>query len=145
VATLAPPTNTPPPAVSQVSYSACTSGGLSSLNASRASVGAAALATNTAAQNFACSWALQLASDPTVFAHSTNAARDAAVGCPTGENIASASGASSSTLITLWLNSAAHLTNLQNSIYHSAGLGFVVRTEANGAQTTYGVTVFATC
>lgn len=145
VATLSPPTNTPPPAVSQVSFSACTSSGLSSLNASRASVSAAALSTNTAAQNFACSWALQLAGNPTVFAHSTNAARDAAVGCPTGENIASATGASPSTLISLWLNSPAHLTNLQNSIYHSAGLGYVVRTEGSGAQTIYGVTVFATC
>ena len=100
VATLSPPTNTPPPANPQVGYSACTSDGLSTLNATRGSVGVAALALNAAAQNFACSWALQLASDPTVFAHSTNAARDAAVGCPTGENIAMASGASSSTLIT---------------------------------------------
>jgi uncharacterized protein YkwD len=144
VATLPPPTNTAP-AAPQVSFSGCTTSGLSTLNATRASVSVGALATNTAAQNFACSWALQLASDPTVFAHSTNAARDAAVGCPTGENIASASGASTSTVMSLWLNSPAHLTNLENSIYHSAGLGFIVRTDANGSQATYGVTVFATC
>jgi uncharacterized protein YkwD len=144
VATLAPPTNTPP-AAPQVSFSGCTTSGLSTLNATRASVGVGALALNTAAQNFACSWASQLSSDPSVFAHSTNAARDAAVGCPTGENIASASGASSSTVMSLWLNSPAHLTNLENSIYHGAGLAFVVRTDANGSQATYGVTVFATC
>jgi uncharacterized protein YkwD len=47
--------------------------------------------------------------------------------------------------MSLWLNSPAHLANLQNSIYHSAGLGYVVRTDASGAQTIYGVTVFATC
>jgi uncharacterized protein YkwD len=144
VATLPAPTNTPP-AVAQVGFSACTSAGLSTLNTTRASAGAGALALNTAAQNFACSWALQLASDPSVFAHSTNATRDAAVGCPTGENIASASGPSTSTVMSLWLNSPAHLANIQNANYHSAGLGFVTRTDAGGAQATYGVTVFALC
>ena len=144
VATQPPPANTPPPAP-QVGFSACTNEGLSSLNATRASVGVAALALNTAAQNFACSWALQLASNPSVFAHSTSAARDGAVGCPTGENIAAATGTSPSTLISLWYNSPPHMANIQNANYHSAALGYVIRTDPNGTQTIYGVTVFALC
>ena len=144
VATQPPPANTPPP-TPQVSFSACTNEGLSSLNATRASVGVGPLALNAGAQNFACSWALQLASNPSVFAHSTNAARDAAVGCPTGENIAEATGTSPSLLISLWHNSPPHMANVQNANYHSAALGFVIRTEASGAQTIYGVTVFALC
>jgi uncharacterized protein YkwD len=144
VATQPPPTNTPPP-TPQVSFSACTNEGLSSLNATRAAIGVGPLALNTAAQNFACSWALQLASNPSVFAHSTSAARDAAVGCPTGENIAEATGTSPSLLISLWYNSPPHMANVQSANYHSAALGFVIRTEANGGQTTYGVTVFGLC
>ncbi|MBK5332495.1 MAG: CAP domain-containing protein [Ilumatobacteraceae bacterium] len=144
VATQAPPANTPPP-TPQVSFAACTNEGLSSLNTTRASVGVGALAVNAGAQNFACSWALQLASNPSVFGHSTNAARDAAVGCPTGENIAEATGTSPSTLISLWYNSPPHMTNVENASYHSAALAFVIRTEADGGQTIYGVTVFALC
>ena len=77
--------------------------------------------------------------------HSTSAVRDAAVGCPTGENLAAASGNSSSLLISLWYNSAPHLANIKNAIYHSAGTGFVVRTDPAGNQVMYGSTVFAIC
>jgi hypothetical protein len=143
-ATQPPPSNTPPP-TPQPGYSACISEGMSSLNATRAAVGVAPLATNGAAQAFACSYALQLASNPGVFAHSNSAARDAAVGCPTGENIAAASGTSPSTLIGLWYGSPPHLTNIRNSVYASAGLGFVIRTDPGGGQTIYGATVFALC
>jgi uncharacterized protein YkwD len=138
-----PPANTPP-AQPQVGLSTCTNEGLSSLNATRASAGVAQLAANDAAQNFACSYAMQLASTNT-FAHSPNAARDAAVGCPTGENIAEATGTSPSTLISMWYSSPPHMANIKNSSYQSAGLGYVVRTEAGGGQTIYGVTVFALC
>lgn len=144
VATQPPPANTPP-ATPQIGNSACTNDGLAALNSTRASVGVASLASNTAAQNFACSWALQLASNPSLFAHSTNAARDSAVGCPTGENIAEATGTSTSTLISVWYNSPPHMANIENAMYHSAALGFVIRTDANGVQTIYGVTVFALC
>jgi uncharacterized protein YkwD len=88
---------------------------------------------------------LQLASAPGTFAHSSNAARDAAVGCPTGENIAYSSGTAPSTLITMWYASAPHMANIKNSSYQSAALGFVIRTDPSGAQTIYGVTVFALC
>ena len=43
-------------------FSACITDGLSSLNATRAAVGVAPLNSNAAAQDFACSYALQLAS-----------------------------------------------------------------------------------
>ena len=91
------------------------------------------------------SYALQLASTPGTFAHSSSAARDAAVGCPTGENIAYSSGTAPSTLISMWYASAPHMANIKNSSYHSAALGFVIRTDPSGAQTIYGVTVFALC
>jgi uncharacterized protein YkwD len=139
-----PPTNTPPPSP-QASYSTCSTEGLSSLNDSRASNGVAKLAAAAAAQSFACSWALQLASAPDDFGHSSNAARDAAVGCPTGENVGYVTGTSPSTLISVWYASPGHMANIQNSSYHSAGLGFVVRTDADGSKTVFGVTVFALC
>jgi uncharacterized protein YkwD len=118
---------------------------MSSLNSTRAAAGVAPLATNAAAQAFACSYALQLASNPAVFAHSSSAARDGAVGCPTGENIAAASGTSPTTLIGLWYGSPPHMANIKNAIYASAGLGFVTRTDPGGGQTIYGATVFALC
>jgi uncharacterized protein YkwD len=67
------------------------------------------------------------------------------MGCATGENIAVATGTSASQLISMWYNSAPHLANIVNTIYRSAGIGFVVRTEANGAQTIWGVADFAIC
>ena len=143
-ATQPPPSNTPP-STPQTGFSACTNEGLSSLNATRASAGVGQLSTNAAAQAFACSWALQLASDPSTFAHSSGAARDAAVGCPTGENIAAATGTSPSILMSLWYGSPPHLANIKNAGYHSAGLGFVIRTDPGGGQTIYGATVFAVC
>jgi hypothetical protein len=142
-ATLAAPTNTPPP--TPQGYSACTSDGLSSLNATRASAGVAALALNPAAQAFACSYALQLAQANNGLVHSDSATRDAAVGCPTGENLAAASTTSPSLLISMWYNSAPHMANIKNAMYHSAGLGFVIRTDSAGNQVMYGSTVFALC
>jgi uncharacterized protein YkwD len=142
--TQAPPANTPP-AVPQVGYSSCTNDGLAALNATRASAGVAPLASAASAEAFACSYALQLASSPNSFGHSSNAARDAAVGCPTGENIAAATGTSPSSLITMWYASPPHMSNIKNAAYQSAGLGFVVRTDPGGVQTIYGVTVFALC
>ena len=144
IATEPPPVN-PPFSPLQVGYSPCTSDGLSSLNATRADAGVAPLALNPAAQAFACSYALQLAQDTSGFGHSDSATRDAAVGCPTGENLAVASGSSSSLLISMWYDSAPHMANIKNVMYHSAGLGFVVRTDASGNQVTYGSTVFALC
>jgi len=143
-ATVAAPTNPAPPP-STVSYSACTSDGLATFNATRAAAGVAPLALNAAAKNFACSYALQLAQANAGITHSTSAVRDAAVGCPTGENLAAASGNSSSFLISLWYNSAPHLANIKNAIYGSAGTGFVVRTDADGSQEIFGSTVFAIC
>jgi len=140
-ATQAPPSNTAP----QVTYSACTSDGLASLNSTRAAAGVAPLALNPAAQAFACSYALQLAQANSGLVHSDSATRDAAVGCPTGENIALATGTSSSFLISLWYGSAPHMANIKNAIYRSAGLGFVVRTDASGNQLIFGSTVFALC
>ncbi|MEP7202311.1 MAG: CAP domain-containing protein [Ilumatobacteraceae bacterium] len=137
------PTNTPP--APPDGYSTCSNEGLSSLNSTRAAAGVGALAPNQGAQDFACAWALQLASAPAAFAHSSNAARDAAVGCPTGENIAYSSGTSPSTLISMWYASAPHMANIKNSSYQSAALGFVIRTDPSGAQAIYGVTVFALC
>jgi hypothetical protein len=143
-ATQSPPANTPSPAP-QVGYSPCTSDGLSSLNTTRAAAGVAPLALNPAAQAFACSYALQLAQANVGFGHSDSATRDAAVGCPTGENLAVASGSSTSLLISMWYDSPPHMANVKNAMYHSAGLGFVVRTDASGNQVTYGSTVFALC
>ena len=143
-ATQPPPANTPPPPP-QVQYSACITDGLSALNSTRAAAGVAPLASNAAAQAFACSWALQLATANSGLVHSTSAARDAAVGCPSGENIAYATGASPSQLISLWYASPPHMANIKNPIYGSAGLGFVIRTDASGGQLIFGVTDFAIC
>lgn len=143
-ATQPPPANTPPPAP-QVGFSPCTSDGLSSLNATRAAFGVAPLALNPGAQAFACAYALQLAQANSGLVHSNSASRDAAVGCPTGENLAAASGTSPSVLISMWYNSAPHMANVKNAIYRGAGLGFVVRTDSSGNQVMYGSTVFALC
>ena len=140
----APPANTPPPSP-QASYSACTSDGLSSLNATRAAAGVGPLALNPAAQAFACSYALQLAMADNGLVHSDSPTRDAAAGCPTGENLALSSGTSPSLLMSLWYGSPPHMANIKNAIYQSAGLGFVVRTDAAGSQVIYGSTVFALC
>ena len=140
-ATQSPPANTAP----QVSYSPCSTDGLSSLNATRAAAGVAPLALNAAAQSFACSYALQLAQANNGLVHSPSATRDAAVGCPTGENLALASGTSAAQLISMWYNSPPHMANIKNTMYSSAGLGFVIRTDAAGNQIIFGSTVFALC
>ncbi|MEO8264054.1 MAG: CAP domain-containing protein [Ilumatobacteraceae bacterium] len=143
-ATQPPPANSPPPPP-QVQYSPCITDGLAALNSTRAAAGVAPLAGNAAATDFACSWALQLAVANNGLVHSTSAARDAAVGCPTGENIAYATGASPSGLISLWYASPPHMANIKNPIYGSAGLGFVIRTDVSGGQLIFGVTDFSVC
>ncbi len=143
-ATQAPPANVAPP-TPQVSYSPCTSDGLSSLNATRAAAAVAPLAVNAAAQAFACSYALQLATANNGLVHSDSATRDVATGCPTGENLALSSGTSSASLISLWYGSPPHMANIKNAMYQTAGLGFVVRTDATGNQVIFGSTVFALC
>jgi uncharacterized protein YkwD len=140
-ATQPPPANPAP----RVTYSACTTDGLSALNATRAASGVAQVASNGAAQSFACSWAMELATASNGISHSAAPSRDAAVGCPTGENVAWSTGTSPSNLISLWYASPPHMANIKNAIYGSAGLGFVVRTDAAGGQSIYGVTVFAIC
>ncbi len=147
VATLDTPSNTPPapPKTTTASFGGCSSDGMSMLNAKRSGAGVAALATSASAQTWACSYALQLAQSNSGLAHSDANARDAAVGCPTGENIAYSSGTSSTALINLWFGSAPHLANIKDPDYGSAGLGFVIRTEPSGAQTIWGVTVFSLC
>ncbi|MEP7111902.1 MAG: hypothetical protein ABI862_01430 [Ilumatobacteraceae bacterium] len=140
-ATQPPPANTAP----QVTYSPCTTEGLSSLNATRAASGVTQIASNGAAQAFACSWALELASANNGISHSASPSRDSAVGCPTGENVAWATGTSPSNLISMWYASPPHMANIKNAMYGSAGLGFVVRTDAGGGQSIYGATVFAIC
>jgi uncharacterized protein YkwD len=143
-ATLPPPQNNPP-VLPQVTFSACTHEGLASFNATRAAAGAGPLVTNPGAEAFACSWALQLATAMNGLAHSDSAARNAAAGCPAGENIAYSSGSSPASLISLWYGSAPHLANIVNPTYHGAGIGYVVRTESSGAQTIFGVTVLTLC
>lgn len=157
VATLTAPTNVDPNAArpvagpAQVSFSECTHDALDVLNARRAQSGVKALATTAGEQAFSCSWALHMAqsynaSTPTsALAHSASADRDAAVGCPTGENIAFASGADPAQLYSLWFHSPPHLANIVDADYASAATSFVVRTEANGAQTIWGATDFALC
>jgi uncharacterized protein YkwD len=146
-ATQSPPTNAPPPGP-LTTHSACTSGGslpLEELNSKRASVGAPALVLNSAAEQFACAYALQLAVADNGLVHSDEAARDAAVGCTAGENIAYSSGTSIQHVLDLWFASPPHLANIRNRIFHSVGLGFVVRTDPDGRTTIFGVTDFATC
>jgi uncharacterized protein YkwD len=137
------PANTPP-AAPQAGVSGCITDGLSSLNATRVAAGVAQLNSNAAAQAFACSYAMQLATNGTAV-HSDTGTRDAAVGCPTGENVGYVSGTSPSALISAWYASAPHLSNVKNAMYSSAGLGFVVRTDGSGTQVIYGVTVFTLC
>ncbi len=157
VATLAAPTNIDPNATravagpAQVTISECTHDGLDVLNTRRAQSGVSALATTAGEQAFSCTWAMHMAqgynaSTPgSALVHSAAGDRDAAVGCPTGENIAFSSGADPAQLYSLWFHSAPHLANIIDAGYASAATSFVVRTEANGAQTIWGVTDFALC
>lgn len=141
---VAPPVNAVPPA-SGPTFSTCVSAGLDTFNSTREAIGVAALATNANAQSFACASALQLAQANNGLVHSGSAARAAAIGCSAGENIALAGGSSPSLLISMWYNSAPHLANIQNAIYRSAGVAFVIRTEPNGYQSIWGVADFAVC
>jgi uncharacterized protein YkwD len=147
---LPPPANiAPPPPTSAISP--CRHDGLNRINAERAKVGARQLTVNPAAEAFACSWALHLAQLAGGISHSDSATRDAAVGCPAGENVAYTTGTTASTpadvskLMDMWMASAPHHTNIINSIYVGAGLGYVTRTDASGGTRTYGVTTFALC
>jgi len=156
-ATVSPPTNVaPPPPVASLtatggaSYSSCSHAGLDILNARRASAGLPAIGVSSGAQAFACGWALHLAQayvqgTSTPLVHSASADRDAAAGCGTGENIAFSSGADPNTLWNLWFNSSTHLANILSANYHNVGIGIVVRTDPNGAQTIWGVTDLTVC
>lgn len=147
-ATLPPPGNTPPPPpppADGVTYSACTHDGLDRINAERARYGVSQLYVNPLAQAFACDWALSLAQVGGGLTHSDTATRDAAVGCPTGENIAFRSGTSTSLLMDLWFASAPHHTNIVYSLYNSVGLGYITRYDPVNGTRTYGVTDFALC
>lgn len=157
VATLAAPTNVDPNAAratagpAQVTFSECTHDAVDMLNNRRAQSGVKALATTAGEQAFSCSWALHMAqgyiaSTPaSALVHSAAGYRDAAVGCATGENIAFASGSDPAQLYDLWFHSAPHLANIVDAHYASAATSFVVRTDATGAQTIWGVTDFAHC
>lgn len=138
-ATVGPPANTAPPTPT-ASYSSCITSGLAEINSQRSTP----LVGNAAAEGFACQWALQLANLGTI-SHSDGATRDAAAGCGTGENVAYSSGTSISNLYAMWYASSGHMANIKNTIYHSAGTGFVIRTDPNGAQRIFGVNVFAVC
>ena len=118
---------------------------MSSINATRASAGAVALAVNANADTYACSWAMQLAQRAEGLDHSPSDARSAAVGCPTGENVAWASGNSSAQLMANWYASATHMANITNTSYRSVGIAFIIRTEVSGAQSIWGVMDFALC
>jgi len=155
-ATLPPPANVDPgpvaaPPSTVPTFSACSHSGLDVLNGRRASAGVGALGVNPGAEAFACSWALQLAqaynpgSSGSALVHSSSAARDAASGCGTGENIAFTSGTNGAALWNLWFTSAPHLANVVNPDYRNVGIGMVVRTEPNGAQTIWGVTDLTLC
>ncbi len=147
-ATLPPPSNTPPPPpppTNGVTYSACSHDGLDRINAERARYGVSQLYVNPAAEAFACMWALQLAQVGSGLVHSDTATRDAAVGCQTGENIAFASGTSTSVLMDLWFASAPHHTNIVYSLYSGVGLGYITRFDPVNGTRTYGVTDFALC
>lgn len=143
-ATLPPPANVGPPPQTPT-FSACTHEGMSSINATRAGAGSPALSVNAAADAYACTWAMQLAQRADGLGHSPSDARTAAVGCPTGENVAWASGNSSAQLIANWYASPAHMANIKNSSYRSVGIAFIIRTEVSGAQSIWGVMDFALC
>jgi uncharacterized protein YkwD len=138
------PTNTPPP-TPRVTYSACTHDGLDRINAERRRVGVPQLGVNPAGEAFACAWALHLAQLGAGISHSDSPTRDAAVGCPTGENVAFSTGTSTTRLMDLWFASPPHYANIIFRTYLSAGIGYVTRTDATGATRTYGSTTFALC
>ena len=144
VATLAVPTNTAPVAPRAL-YSPCTHDGIDRINAERQKSGAPPLVVNQAGESFACAWALHLAQLNAGISHSDSASRDAAVGCPTGENVAFSTGTSTSRLMDLWMASADHHANIIRPSYVGAGIGYVTRTDPSGATTTYGSTTFTLC
>ena len=130
-------------------YSACADLGdvpLQELNAKRSAVGATKLTLRTDVQTYACAYALHLAQvGPASLVHSNEAARDAALGCMTGENIAYATGTSIQVILDKWFASAPHMANIRNSNWRTVGIAFVSRTEPSGVTFTFGVTDFAAC
>ena len=151
-ATLPPPANIAPVATlpSNVeTFSACTDGGavpLQELNAKRSAVGAAPITARTEVQAYACAYALHLAEVGTgSLIHSNEAARDAALGCASGEIIAYSSGTSIQLILDAWFASAPHVANIKNSMWRTVGIAFVTRTQPNGDIVTFGVTDFAIC
>jgi len=146
-ASLAPPTNVAP-STPRATYSRCSHEGLDRINAERRRVHLPGLVVNPAAQATACEWALHLAQLAGGLSHSDRGPRDAAVGCPTGENVAFSTAPPSIAvpqLMDLWMASPPHHANIVYPGYVGVGLGYVTRTDASGATRTYGSTTFAVC
>ena len=146
-ATIAAPTNAAPAAL-RATYSACTHEGLDRINAERRRARVGELVVNPAAQATACAWALHLAQLAGGLSHSAAAPRNAAVGCPAGENVAFSTAPPSIAvpqLMDLWMASPPHHANIVSRFYIGVGLGYVTRTDATGATRTYGSTTFALC
>lgn len=146
-ATLAAPPNVAP-TTPRATYSACTHEGLDRINAERRRARVVELVVNPPAQATACAWALYLAQLAGGLSHSAAAPRNAAVGCPTGENVAFSTAPPSIAvpqLMDLWMASPPHHANIVSPFYKGIGLGYVTRTDATGATRTYGSTTFAVC
>ncbi len=146
-ATLAAPTNVAP-TTPRATYSACTHEGLDRINAERRQARVGELVVNPAAQATACAWALHLAQLAGGLSHSAAAPRNAAVGCPTGENVAFSTAPPSIAvpqLMDLWMASPPHHANIVSPFYKGIGIGYVTPTDATAASRTSGPTTFAVC
>ena len=130
-----PVVNSPAPPATPTGPAGCSVQSLDRLNAVRGQNGAAPVANDQAAVQYACSWSAQMAASGN-FVHSAGTTRSAAVGgCGNGENIAA--GPLSYDLFDLWVGSPAHFTNMVNPQYTHAGIGYV--TDAQGVR--YGTMV----
>ena len=106
----------------------------------------APITARTEVQAYACAYALHLAEVGTgSLIHSNEAARDAALGCASGDIIAYSSGTSIQLILDAWFASAPHMANIKNSMWRTVGIAFVTRTQPNGDIVTFGVTDFAIC
>ncbi|MCU1392917.1 MAG: hypothetical protein JWM34_1345 [Ilumatobacteraceae bacterium] len=146
-ATQPAPGNAPPP-TPVTTYTTCSNGGsapLDQFNAKRAAAHVAPLVTSASAQDFACAYAMRLATAGNGLVHSTDAERNAALGCSSGENIADATGTSVQTILDLWFASAPHFANIKSTMWHSVGVGFVTRTDPGSEPVTWAVTDFGAC
>lgn len=99
----------------------CQTESLARLNAVRSARGVAAVTDDPAALAFACAWSAQMTTAN--FKHSTQSQRSAAVGCPSGENIAYASVPTD--LFDMWVASPPHYENMLSAAYTRAAIGYV--------------------